>query len=63
MLHPENPCLSIHKSNRGEANTSHVEQKQAKGFEGEVAHAIIRPWAMMIHFVNTSIALSAVVHA
>jgi len=45
------------------AYAGNVEEEKDEWFERHVSDTIIRPWAMMIHVGNASIALAAVMHA
>jgi hypothetical protein len=63
MLHLEGPRLFIHATDCEKANTGDVEKEEDERFECHVANAVVRPWAMMIHLVNTPIAFTAMVHA
>lgn len=63
MLHSKLPCLCIHHSSCEVAYAGNVEEEKDERFERHVSDTIIRPWAMMIHVRNASIALAAVMHA
>ena len=60
--------LALNKTRRNADQTeqalrARVQQELNKVLLIKHRHAIIHPWAMMIHFHNASIAATAVVHA
>lgn len=63
MLHPEYPRLPIHETCSYEAVDGDVEEEEDEGLESNVPDAVIRPWTMVVHFVDASIAFTAVVHS
>lgn len=63
MLHPEHPGLSVHDTTSEETNTSHIEQEEDEWFNREVTDTVVSPRAVVVHFVDTSVAFAAVMDA
>ena len=63
VLHPQIPRLLIHAAHSEKAQAAHVKEEEDEGLEVEVAHAIIRPGTVVIHLVDASITLPAMMHS
>ena len=63
MIHLSPPSLLIAHKYGPIAEARDVEKEQNKRFQGLVAHAVVRPRTVVVHLVNTDIALAAVMHS
>ena len=57
------PCGQIHPAGGDIAYAGNISQKQQEWLQGVVADAITSPRAVMVHFIDATLALTAVVNA
>lgn len=63
MVHFPIPSLLVADVDSEEAHAADVEEEKNKRLESLVPDAVVRPWAVVVHLVDASIAHAAVMHA
>ena len=63
MVHSEDKGLTVHRGWSEKTDAGDVKEEENERFNGKVANTVIGPGAVVVHFIDTSVALAAVMNA